>query len=451
MRAFNHQIAFRTVQLIIVVAIQLLVVQAAISAPALLPIGERPRFPSRIAAISADGSTLIGRQSDATFLWDRANGLRFLDELPGDDVPDASAFRASAISGDGRKIVGTLDGAPVLWQRGVGTTTLPLLPNGTNGGAALGISDDGDKIVGWAHNGDFLTQNEPGVPRFTDLPLDVPVMWDESGTIQVLEPTLGQAVDVTNDGVVVGKRYVADPAIIVTSGFRWDASRGIQQIPGFLPESVEPLATLTIDAVAVSSDGTRIAGNVYNVAAQNFFGTASDLGYRWSGDPGTGSALPANGLTEINPPLADWTGFVELAVSDLSSDGSTIVGRYRLDSSSLGRAFVWTEQSGLQDLTLLLQSLGVDMDDLVLAEAPSVSADGKTIAAAAYVPLSSTSPLRILTGFVAVIPEPSSALLIGFGLVALSRLGDRSPRRHPTRRTPSRVADSHESPTFTSD
>ena len=77
--------------------------------------------------------------------------------------------------------------------------------------------------------------------------------------------------------------------------------------------------------------------------------------------------------------------------------------------------FIWTEARGLEDLEVLLRSLGVSMDEWSLSEVLDVSADGRTILGTGRGPGSALTQI-----WVAVIPEPSTALLLGAGLACLA-------------------------------
>ena len=69
-----------------------------------------------------------------------------------------------------------------------------------------------------------------------------------------------------------------------------------------------------------------------------------------------------------------------------------------------------TVHAGMRALDVLLKSLGVHLDGWQIAQAMAVSADGLTIAGTGY------DPSGNVQAFIAVIPEPTSAVLIGLGL-----------------------------------
>lgn len=78
------------------------------------------------------------------------------------------------------------------------------------------------------------------------------------------------------------------------------------------------------------------------------------------------------------------------------------------------RAFVWSENLGMQNLQDVATELGVDLGHWTLESANAISADGKTIVGRAR------SSSGRLGAFVVTIPEPSTALLLTVGLVGLA-------------------------------
>jgi uncharacterized membrane protein len=115
--------------------------------------------------------------------------------------------------------------------------------------------------------------------------------------------------------------------------------------------------------------------------------------------------------------LGDLTSSEEFASAALAAtaDGLVAVGR-----SSAG-AFVWDEASGMRELRqVLADEFGLDLDGWTLAEATGISADGRVIVG------NGTNPSGQREGWVATIPEPSTALLLATGLALVSRMRPRS-------------------------
>jgi uncharacterized membrane protein len=97
------------------------------------------------------------------------------------------------------------------------------------------------------------------------------------------------------------------------------------------------------------------------------------------------------------------------AASDVSADGTVIVG------SSNAVAVIWDEANGMRDLKgVLVNDFGLDLSGWSLHEALGVSDDGRTIVGMGRNPQGKSE------GWIAVIPEPSTALLLASGLLALA-------------------------------
>jgi len=377
-------------------------------------------------SLSGDGSTVIGvartssSAEDSAYLWTRDDGFRLLDELAA-DAPDAQAFWPGAISGDGSRVVGTVDDTAVVWQRGVGTTVLPFLSSGTSISRADGISDDGRFVVGSVHDGGSWSEvvQAPGGGYFVvEHPRQVPVRWDlENGTVTALSTERGVALDVSDGGVVVGELKLQIPGVVDPTGaFRWDEVNGDQFIPSGLASW--PLG-FNDDVGAISADGTTLVGKNLDEAPAGYWNILIERAYFWNGEPGDGEFLPADALTMIDSPVSN-SSPLRIAATGVSADGSVIVGTYN-GGLPATRSFVWTRAAGFQDLVVLLDALGVSTASWDLLSATDVSADGTTIVGTGW--YRDEAGQRRPNDWIAVIPEPSTALLLGAGLSLLALLG----------------------------
>ena len=119
--------------------------------------------------------------------------------------------------------------------------------------------------------------------------------------------------------------------------------------------------------------------------------------------------------------LPDHAGPYLSYATDVSADGSIVVG-FGLSDAGL-TPFVWDAVHGMRQLDVFLTTMGVDLagwklssSEVWTSDFPKISADGQTI-------VGSGQYLGNPTGFVAVIPEPSTATLLGllFAYVARRR------------------------------
>jgi len=409
-------------------------VSATPSLVAILPPATFSRFLDPV--LSGDGTTVVGtwrrynqdpfEAEYRSYVWTREDGLRTLDQL-GPDAPDYTQFVTSGVSGDGSRIVGSIDDEHFVWQRGVGTIALPGLPAGTSGVRAVGISDDGRYVVGSAHDGGTWEQvgTAPGGGVYViENPRHVPVRWDlEEGSVTALSTLRGIALDVSDDGIAVGELQVEIPGIVpIAAAFRWDPIHGDQQVPTGWSEL---FLGFNDDVTAISADGTTLVGRNRDDAPEGYWSPYVERAYSWSGDPGSGELLPAEGLSMIDSPIVP-NDLNRVQAVGVSADGSTIVGNYG-GSASL-RPFVWTQEAGFQDLKVLLATFGISSDSWLSFTATGVSADGKTIVGSGF--YRNPAGGSLFATWVAVIPEPSTALLLGLGLSMLgvaSRQGARKP------------------------
>jgi uncharacterized membrane protein len=275
----------------------------------------------------------------------------------------------------------------------------------------------------------------------------VALRWDADGNVQLLgkAPILSTDIgsiprDVSVDGsLVVGSMgsLVGEP-----QAFRWSEATGMSALSGLSSD-------VWSSANGISGDGTIIVGEMRTTPSRN----SSDA-FRWTADTGAvalprpansigafASAVSSDGLViagsmALVPPIGDrqfvafrWTdsnglenlgdlpgGHVESRVSDISADGSTIVGRsesfFEDGVGATTEAFYWTEQTGMLNLRdALIFSGATGLDDWLLTEAQGVSADGLTIVGTGV-------HNGVTEAWVATIPEPST-----LGLVFVAGLG----------------------------
>jgi probable HAF family extracellular repeat protein len=257
------------------------------------------------------------------------------------------------------------------WEAGV-MCGLGDLGGGSYFSGARAVSADGAAIVGYANTADgqeaFRWTAKAGIVGLGDLP---------GGEVH------SEALDISADGLtVVGTGGTAqDQGYPVYEAFRWTESTGMVGL-GFLPGGYP-----SSSANMVSADGLVVVGRSSS--------ESGSVTYHWTDESGMVA-------------LGD---FAALA---MSQGGSTIVG-YDHDHGAL-RAIIWDEANGVRGLHELLEAeLGLDLDRWHLEEAWGVSADGTVIVG------HGTNPAGRPEGWVAVVPEPSTLVLLVLGVPSLCR------------------------------
>ena len=318
-------------------------------------------------AVSGDGSVVVGDSSQA-FRWTAATGIVPLDAHSQDIT------LARGVSADGSVAVGLAmrGGGPftppqaVRWTAGGGALDLGTLPDDTIS-SAFAVSGDGSTVVGLSQglavqsDHAFVWTAAVGMVAVGDLP---------GGAGQTI------AYGVSGDGSVVAG----------TSGgeaFRWTSAGGTIGL-GFLPGSSSSGATF------VSQDGSVIVGD------------SGGQAFRWTSSTGMSA-------------LGTASAFAFSGATGASADGSIVVGGGALSGSSSGSAFLWDAAHGMRPLAqVLAEDYGLDLTGWTLDTALAVSADGRTIVG------SGTDPGGQQEGWIATIPEPTTALLVVLGLAGLA-------------------------------
>ena len=117
------------------------------------------------------------------------------------------------------------------------------------------------------------------------------------------------------------------------------------------------------------SSASDVSADGSVVVGQSRFELSSNVqAYRWTSDSG----MVGLGLL---------SGRNNSFVSDISADGSVIVGRGReSDINSTSRVFIWDVTHGMRDLRdVLVAEYGLNLGSWILSEAQGISADGRTI------------------------------------------------------------------------
>lgn len=253
---------------------------------------------NRVIGVAADGRTVVGCDlfgGSVAFRWTPSGGRQTLGTLPGGTNVESVAY---SVSGDGSVIAG-LAGRPTgggyasfRWTESTGMEALGDLPGFTYGGAAEGVSANGQFIVGvnWTSTESdqaFRWDTTNGLIGLGDLP---------GGTVS------SRALGVSDDGAVV--TGVSSSASLTSEPYRWTSATGMVGL-GTLPGASGSRGT------HVSGDGSTILGSTSKGA---FIWTQADWMRKLADVLAAGGALNMGGWN-----LDD--------ILDVSYDGTRIVGR----------------------------------------------------------------------------------------------------------------------------
>jgi uncharacterized membrane protein len=333
------------------------------------------------AAVSADGTVVVGNRQGEAIRWTAAGGAVGLGTHP-----------AAFVSADGSIIVGGAD----RWTVEQGWVPLEGLPAEMNF-IASGISADGSVVVGSVISGgggggpcgpfgDWYCEPEPLSA--------MGIRWS-GGTW-----TWMSQEDFPND---LANAVSADGLVVVGSSsigvWRWTTRTGMVGL-GHLSEVTREFATIP---TAVSLDGSMIVGE------------SGGKPFRWTHADGMAGLDALPGLATLP--------------TEISADGSMIIGGGRRPScfsfggrvpycnpnTPLSPAVIWEADGDVRTLSALLGDLGLEMSGWELSEANDISADGFTIVG------SGIDPSGQSVGWIATIPEASMIPLFGLATVLLYR------------------------------
>jgi uncharacterized membrane protein len=311
---------------------------------------------SEAFAVSADGSTVVGRSSVGGFRgvkWTQSDGLVDLNDNGG-SVFNNTAY---AVSADGSVIVGfgiaSMRGFGYRWTAAAGSVGL-----GDATVQSYAASSDGSIVAGRGVDGNGMNKA---------------FRWTQA-TGAVLIDGMQEVPGMSADGTVMAGHNGASSII------KWTQAAG----PANLGHG---------SANAVSQGGGAIVG----VALVNGLNRA----FRWT---------EATGVLPISPD----NGMYGEAYA-VSADGSIIVGRSGFGGSPVENARIWNAQIGWQNIKdWLFSDYGLDIGAWKLNAATGISASGTTIVGYGL------NPQGASEGWVITVPEPSTTFMtLGIACLAV--------------------------------
>lgn len=355
----------------------LLTATSAASAPLFQGLGVVNDGTSYADSVSGDGLTVGGHGTGGVFRWTAAGGKQLVS------TPTSFHFNeANALSHDGSVVVGWADdetfgvGAYVPTVQRIGGPVESLWslmrPDSDRSfAAATDVSADGSIVLGHGYS----TTRGRSESFFYDQTHGLRYISDLSGDTRAM---IARAM--SSDGSVVTGYLVVNQ---VAEAMTYDATRGVRRL-GMLDGRTDGSR-----ALGISADGSTVVGwSESNIGQQAFL-------YR----EGAGMI----GLGRLPAPFPTTS-----EATAVSADGRIVVGR------SSTEAFIYDRVNGMRSLSQYLGSLGLDLGGWQLDIATAVSDDGMTIVGRGLNPDGNDE------GWIAIIPEPSVALLVALGLGILS-------------------------------
>lgn len=324
--------------------------------------------------VSSDGVWVVGHSGEA-FRHSDETGLEGLGTLMGSTGHSAGL----AVSSDGETVVGysSVPGSPFpglgafKWTPTQGMQSLGDLGRGPSNSYANDVSMNGS-VVGYV------------------TPLNqAPVRWSQNGDMTLLDgpsarDPVGEATALSADGGVIVGSFQGPSH---TLAFRWTESSGLVALPPFEGGT-------TSFAADVSADGLVVIGRCED--PDGYVQT-----FRWT-ERGGSEKLSVS-------PLPSWS-----YARAVSGDGSVIVGTIYLPTGAVPA--IWTPATGWLSVSSCLETLGADLQGWQLWEVTDVSTDGRTL-------VGNASLGGVNRGWKASIPSDLGAALRGT-LSILRNLGE---------------------------
>ncbi|MEL7405881.1 MAG: PEP-CTERM sorting domain-containing protein, partial [Cyanobacteria bacterium J06558_2] len=209
--------------------------------------------------LSADGSVIVGYQyfpdeTTAAAFWNERAGIKTLGRPKNSNFdPESFQSKAMSVSGDGNTIAGFMfdknHSQAFIWDEANGVQDLGDLPGGEDSSLARGISANGSTVVG---------------AGFNDENINEAFIWDRDNGIRGLGSLRGgsrisYANSVSGDGsIVVGRAS----SYGYNDAFIWGQQNGMRRLKLVLENKYKLDLTgwLLADATSISDDGLTIVG-----------------------------------------------------------------------------------------------------------------------------------------------------------------------------------------------
>jgi uncharacterized membrane protein len=334
-----------------------------------------------------------------------------LGQLPG----TTSGNQVIGISGDGQTVIGNAPRAsvyrPYIWRASTGIVEQAA------GGTFAGISDDGSVIVGNRNLVPGVYSESTGWTRIgtTSLQGTHDSAWGVSRNGQfvygVITLNTGETPFSWSAGgglvplgspphsrpIVFASKGTGDGSVIIgNSGSDFGGQMACLWTPAGGPQPLGYSQGLST-AVGVSADGRMIVGT-------QGLGVSTQTVYLWN--DGVVSLIPIPSFART------------LSASACSADGNVVAGMYQPLLGGALKPFVWDAAHGVQDLTQLLTGAGISLAGLTLTSIADISADGRTLVGQDTSTVGGTSQ----GSWIATIPSPGAGgLCVMLGVIAARR------------------------------